>query len=73
MAKPRDQSEGSERIIQVRGCDDCTGLGHGKSIVSVSVVIVARLGADLANVSIDSVSILHQQIDVRTVSGADRG
>ena len=26
------QSEGSERIIPVLGCDDCTGPGHYKNI-----------------------------------------
>ena len=35
-------SEGFERIIQVLGCDDGTGLGHDKNLVSV---VVARLGA----------------------------
>ena len=37
-----NQSEGSKRIIQVPGCDDCTGLGHDKNLVSIAV---ARLGA----------------------------
>ena len=42
-----DQSEGSERIIQVPGCDDCTGLGHDKNLVSVAV---ARPGEDVPKV-----------------------
>ena len=42
----KNQSEGFERIIQVPGCDDGTGLGHDKNLVSVVVVVVvARLGA----------------------------
>ena len=41
------------RIIQVPGCDDGTGLGHHKNLVSVVVVVVvvvvvARLGAALS-------------------------
>ena len=48
--------------LQVLGCDDCTGLGHGRNLVSV---VVARLGADISKASIDSVSILHQQRDVQ--------
>ena len=43
-----NQSEGFERIIQVPGCDDGTGLGHDKNLVSVVVVVVARLGAALS-------------------------
>ena len=54
--KSRNQSEGSERIIQVLGCDDCTRLGHDEHLVSVYVVVVARLGADVAMFSIASVS-----------------
>ena len=50
------RSEGSERIIQVPGYDDCTGFGHDRNIVSV---VVARLGADVSNVSNESVIILH--------------
>ena len=57
------QSEGSERIIQVPVCDDCTGLGHVKNIVSV----VAPLGADVFDVSIDSLSNLYQQIGLNGV------
>ena len=34
---------GSERSIQVHGCDDCTGFGHDQHSVS----IVAPLGADV--------------------------
>ena len=45
VANKKNQSEGFERIIQVPGCDDGTGLGHGKNLVSVVVVVVARLGA----------------------------
>ena len=29
------RGERSERIIQVPGCDDCTGLGHDQNLVSV--------------------------------------
>ena len=59
------ESERSERIIQVPGCDDCTGLRQDNFVVSVSVVVVvARLGADISNVSNDSVSIRDQQIYV---------
>ena len=66
------QSETSERIIQVLGCDDCTGLGNVKNIVVVVVVVVvARLGADVSNVYFDYVSNLHHEIDIK-VSGADR-
>ena len=57
-AIPEGLSEGSERIIQVPGCDDCTGIGHDKHIVSV---VVARLGADVSNVFNDSVSMLYQK------------
>ena len=39
-------------------CDDRTGLNHDKSIVSV-VVVVARIGADISNVFIDTVSIIY--------------
>ena len=65
-----NQSEGSERIIQVPGCDDCTGLGHVKTNVSFAV---ARPGADFSKVSIGSVSHLHQKQNVQGVSGADSG
>ncbi len=44
------QIEGFERILQVPGRNDCTGLGHVKNIVSVVVVfVVARLGAGDSN------------------------
>ena len=55
------RSEGSERIVPVLGCDDCTGLGRVRSLVSVAV---ARLGAVVLNVFIYSVSNLYQRIDV---------
>ena len=56
------QSEGSERIIQVAGCDDRTGLGHVRNLVSASVV-VAWLGAGISNVAIDSVSNLYHIVN----------
>ena len=68
-----NQSEGSERIIPVPGCDDGKGLGHDRNLVSISVVVLARLGADISNAFLDSVSILHQRIDVYIVSGANSG
>ena len=46
--KQKHQSEGSERIMQVPGCDYCTGIGHVTN--PVSVVVVAWLGADVSNV-----------------------
>ena len=55
------QSEGSERIIQVPGCDDCTGLGHDKTLVSIPV---APPGAGVSKVLIDSGSFLYHQINV---------
>ena len=63
---------GSERIIQVPGCYDCTGLGQDKTIVSV-VIVVARLGAGVSNVVIDYGSILYQKVICQTASGSDRG
>ena len=63
------RSEGSERIIQVPGCDDCIGLGPDTNLVSV---VVAPLGADVSNVLIDAGSLLGQKLNVQTVSGADR-
>ena len=54
QAQNGDQSDGSERIIQFPGCDDCTVLGHDTNLVSASVV-VARLGAGVSKVPIDSV------------------
>ena len=33
-----------ERIIQVPGCDDCTGVGHDKNLVVVVVVVVTWAG-----------------------------
>ena len=39
-----------EQIIQVPGCGDYTGLGHGRTFVSV--VVVMRLGADVPNILI---------------------
>lgn len=50
-----------EGIIQVLGCEDCTGLGHGKYFVSL--VAVARLGADVSSVFIDNVGAIDQRID----------
>ena len=42
------QCEGSERIIQVPGCDDCTGLGQDRKCASIVIVLaVVRLGADV--------------------------
>ena len=52
------QSEGSERIIQVPRCDDCAGFGQDANLVSL---VVARLGADVSKVYIDSVSNIHQK------------
>ena len=48
-----------EWIIQVPGCDDCTGRGRDTNLVSV--VVVARLGASVSKVSIDYVSNLYQK------------
>ena len=55
------QSEGSERIIQVPGCDDCIGLGHDLNLVSVPV---APPGAGVSTVLIDSGSLFDQKIIV---------
>ena len=41
------QSEGCERLIEVPGCDDGTGLGHDKNHVSV-----APLAATLSEANI---------------------
>ena len=58
------QSEGSDRIIQVLGGDDSTGLGHDRKHVSD---VVARLGAGVSKVSIDYAihfyALLNIQID----------
>lgn len=51
------QCEGSERIEQGPGCDDCTGLSHDQFVVSV---LVAPPGADVSKVSIDFGSFLYQ-------------
>lgn len=58
------QSGGSERILQVLGCDDRTGLGHDENIVSV---VVARLDADVSNICIDLVGFTDRE------RRADRG
>ena len=57
----KSQSEGSERITQILGCDDCTGLGYVNVCVSVVVVLP---GANIPNVVLDSGSLLHQKINV---------
>ena len=57
------ESAGSERIIQVPGCDDCTGLSHDQSFVSGSVVAVARLGADVSNVMIHTMGRIYTTTD----------
>ena len=54
--------EGSERIIQVHGCDDCTGLGHESNLVSV--VVVARPRTGVSKDSIESVRNRYQTINV---------
>ena len=59
------QSKESERIIQVPGCDDCTGLDHDTNLVNASASVVAALpGAGVSKVSIDSVSNLYQKINI---------
>ena len=63
------RSEGSERIIHVLGCDDCTGLRHDQNVVSVLVV---PPGAGVSKVSIDSGSFLYQHSKCLNGFGADR-
>ena len=58
----QSQAEDSERIIQVHGRDDSTGLGHDQTLVSG--VVVAPLGAAVSKVSIGSVSNRYQTITV---------
>ena len=50
------------RRIQVHGCDDCRGLGHGRHMVSI--VVVARRGTDISNVFIGSVSTLYPKTNI---------
>ena len=71
MSHPVPGSEGSERIIQVLGCDHCTLTGNVKQ--KWFSVVVAPLWADVSGVSIVSVSNVYQEIDVRTATGVDSG
>ena len=66
-----NQSEGFERIIQVPGCDDGTGLGHHKKLVSV-VVVVARLGAALSLAYIWTIGRPGHRLDDLRSPKADR-
>ena len=54
-----DQNEGSERMLQAPGCDDCTWLGNDRS--NISGVVVARLGADVFNMFSDTARMIYQQ------------
>ena len=41
-----------ERIIQVPGCDDCTGLGHDQNLVSVVVARLVSQGAGASHATV---------------------
>ena len=58
-----------ERNIQVPGGNDCTRLAQDKNLVSV--VAVARLGADVSNAVIDTVGSIDQHIDEWERMGTD--
>ena len=52
---------GGERLIEVPVCRGCAEIGPDINLVSV--VVVARLGAEVSNVLIDAVGMIDQRIN----------